>query len=373
VGKDIKRGGGRRLPNNPTYAIILAVGGDIAQSGERCLRMAEVGGSNPPISTKASVLSEELGLRELLEELLGPEGRRRLALKNKTNEELFTLYDAELILKGRSAKNLEMERQILTKFHSYLNDSKPSPELAKGFLSQYSSKKPRTRARYATIVKSFMKWCGQPIDDFRVKVPKTLPPYTEDSDIQKLFNAIEHKQTHKGCIVRDSLLVELGLKTGMRRSELANLEAKDVHGDFLMVIGGKGDKDRMIPLAPVIAKRLKNFIEGMEPDEKVFKLKAVSISDKIRQFAKKAGLKRFHAHTMRHKFATDLMENGVNIKVVQVLLGHTDLGTTQVYLSIIDKGLHDAVATLEKEKEIDEGLMAIDPTHPEWGPMPKTY
>jgi hypothetical protein len=82
-----------------------------------------------PISTKSSVLSEELGLRELLEELLGSEGRRRLALKNKTNEELFTLYDAELILKGRSAKNLEMERQILTKFLSYLRP----PDHAKVF------------------------------------------------------------------------------------------------------------------------------------------------------------------------------------------------------------------------------------------------
>jgi integrase/recombinase XerD len=331
--------------------------------------MAEVGGSNPPISTKTAVLFEALGLRELLEELLGPEGRRRLALKNKTNEELFTLYDAELILKGSSAKNLEMTRQILTKFHSYLQGSKPSPELAKGFLSQYSSKKPRTRARYTTIVKSFMKWCGQPMDDFKVKVPKTLPPYTEDGDIQKLFDAIEHKQTHKECIARDRLLVELALKTGMRRSELANLEPKDIHADFLVVIGGKGGKDRMIPLAPIIATKLSNFIDGMEPYEKVFKLKAVSISDKVRQFAKKAGLKGFHTHQLRHKFATNLLENGVNIKLVQELLGHTDLGTTQVYLSIVDQGLHDAVATLEKEKE--EELWGIDPTTGlKW---PKTY
>jgi hypothetical protein len=106
-----------------------------------------------------------LGLRELLEELLGPEGRRRLALKSKTNEELFTLYDAELILKVHNTRNLENERRLLTKFHSYLNGSKPSPELAKGFLSQYSSKKPGTLARYAATIKSFMKWYGEPMDN----------------------------------------------------------------------------------------------------------------------------------------------------------------------------------------------------------------
>ena len=112
---------------------------------------------------------------------------------------------------------------------------------------------------------------------------------TEDSDIEKLFAAIESKKTHKGCIARDSLLVRLALKTGMRRRELANLEPKDIHADFLVVVGGKGGKDRIIPLAPAIAQRLQNFIKGMEPDEKVFKLKAACISNKIRQFAKKAG------------------------------------------------------------------------------------
>jgi site-specific recombinase XerD len=62
-----------------------------------------------------------------------------------------------------------------------------------------------------------MKWYGQPMDDFQAKVPKTLPPYTEDSDIEKLFATIENKKTHKGCIVRDRLLLELALKTDMRR------------------------------------------------------------------------------------------------------------------------------------------------------------
>jgi len=143
--------------------------------------------------------------------LLGPEGRRRLALKHKTNDELFTLYDAELILKGHSTRNLEMERRLLTRFHSYLNNYPPSPELAKGFLSQYSSKKPRTRARYATIIKSFMKWYGEPMDDFQVKVPKTLPPYTEDSDIQKLFNAI--RMLEAGVATREDIdaAINLGL------------------------------------------------------------------------------------------------------------------------------------------------------------------
>lgn len=77
--------------------------------------------------------------------------------------------------------------------------------------------------------------------------PKSLPRYTNDQDIEKLFKAIENKKTHKGCIVRDILMTELALKTGMRRSELTNLAMKDVHADFfsLEVKNGKGAKDRM--------------------------------------------------------------------------------------------------------------------------------
>jgi len=193
-----------------------------------------------------------------------------------------------------------------------------------------------------------MKWYGEPIDDFKVKLPKTLPTYTEDGDIERIFEAID-KKTHKGCIVRDSLLVELALKTGMRRSGLANLEIRDIHSDFLVVRNGKGGKDRVIPLTPVLCQRLQNFVRDRLPEEKVFSLKAPCITMKIKQFARKAGLNGFHAHSMRHKFATDLLERGVNVKVVQELLGHENLGTTQVYLTVVNQSLRDAVKLLDRK------------------------
>ncbi|MFC1913444.1 hypothetical protein ACFLX7_04565 [Chloroflexota bacterium] len=68
-----------------------------------------------------------------------------------------------------------------------------------------------------------MKWYGETMDDLKIKMPKTLPPYIEDSEIEKLFNAIENKRSHKDSIVRDSILVSLALKTRMRRSELSNM------------------------------------------------------------------------------------------------------------------------------------------------------
>ena len=150
-------------------------------------------------------------MRELLEALLGPEGRRRLQLRHMTNEDLFKLYDDDLVLRLHNAKNLSDTRRILARFKEHLNGYPPSPELAKGFLSQYVNRAPRTLYRYAQMLRVFFKWYGEPLE-LTVKVPKSLPPYTEDGDIEKLLSAIEGKKTHKQTIVRDCLLVELALK-----------------------------------------------------------------------------------------------------------------------------------------------------------------
>jgi integrase/recombinase XerD len=265
-----------------------------------------------------------------------------------TNDELFQQYETELLLRLHNAKDLIDHRHMLNKFKEYVGAFPITVELAKGFLSQYVDRKPRTLARYTKMIGGLMKWYGEPLD-FRVKVPKSLPEYTEDADIQKLTAVIENKKTHKGNILRDLLLVELALNTGMRRSELANLEATDIHVDFLIVRSGKGQKDRVIPLLPELAMRLQNFTKGMLPSEKVFKLKAACISDKIRLLSKKAGVK-IHTHSLRHKFATDLLEQGANIKQVQELLGHTNLATTEVYLSLNSGSLKAAIDLLGKKQ-----------------------
>jgi len=98
----------------------------------------------------------------------------------------------------------------------------------------------------------------------------------------------------------------------------------------------------------------------MKPSEKVFKLTAPSISMKIKNFARKAGLEYFHAHSMRHKFATDLLERGADLKVVQELLGHENLSTTQVYLAVTSERMREAVNLLEGPKKKKE--VPYDPT-----------
>ena len=144
-------------------------------------------------------------------------------------------------------------------------------------------------------------------------------------------------------------MIDVGYNTGMRRGELANLKAGDIHEGILVIKSGKGKKDRPIPLLPDVSLRLKEFTKDKAPDEKVFKLTGPSIGNKIRLFSKKAGV-NIHTHSLRHKFATDLLGEGANVRQVQALMGHNNLSTTEVYLALKDGSLKEAVEKLGNKR-----------------------
>ena len=93
----------------------------------------------------------EIDLYTLLENLLGSEGKRRIMLRRMSNDELFRLYDSDLLLRLHNAKNLSDTRKTLERFKDYLGQFPPSPELAKAFLAQYVDRKPRTLYRLSLI------------------------------------------------------------------------------------------------------------------------------------------------------------------------------------------------------------------------------
>ena len=222
-----------------------------------------------------------------------------------------------------------------------------SAKSAEKYLSKSNHLKPNSRAKYATYLKGLLNYLGIPFD-LTVKVPKTLPEYVEVSEIEKIVEWIKNRKTYRDTIDADLILIETAMKTGMRRSEMGNLKVEDINLDKgrLYVRGGKGDKDRVIPIHPDLVEGLTRLLEGKAGNESVFGLLPRSIGNKFRQWSKKAGV-NIHTHSFRHYFATSLVEKGANIKVVQELLGHTNLNTTQVYLSVKADHLEDAIQLLE--------------------------
>jgi site-specific recombinase XerD len=328
--------------------------------GERLTGSQKVGGSNPPGSTSEAKFStdglttfqkvsgslkgkrfEDLSLKELLITLLSPGVKRTSELKSLQNEELFELYFSDLSLRITNEKNRKCITALLTRFKEFLGDYPPPQELSKSFLAKCINVKPHTFYNYCGELRRSMAWYGEPLN-LKPKLPKTVPEYREADVIAKLFNATLDKKTHKG-VMRDGVLVLLAIRSRLRRSELANLRREDIHDNFLIVKQGKGKKDRVVPLAKDNAKMLHIFIKQMPPTQKVFGLNATSLGMKIRDLAKRAGVS-IHTHSLRHAFATTLLEKGANIKAVQELLGHANLATTE-------KSFFNAISLLDGHGE----------------------
>ena len=167
-----------------------------------------------------------------------------------------------------------------------------------------------------------------------MKTPKTarsLPTVMTREEVRRLINVVENKK-HK-------LIISLLYSSGMRLSELINLKVGDLElvENMGWVRSGKGSKDRMFLLSEKIVPDLKNHLRSMKNEDYVFqgwdgRMSARAVQKIVSGAAKKAGIeKNVHVHTLRHSFATHLLESGEDIRKIQELLGHSNLNTTQLY------------------------------------------
>ncbi len=305
-------------------------------------------GSIPTEPRTFDVSDSDFDLREMLEVLLGAEGKRKIRLRRKTNEELFQLYGAQLALRHRSQDALEEAQRVLGHLGEFLGEYPPSPELAESFLAQFAKHKPTTLYRYHSIVKTFMRWYGEDLQS-HIKLPDTLPDYVEPDDITKLKEAMQSKKTHKRVIERNVLIIDVIAKTGLRRGELSALRVRDI--DFvrrhLVVRQGKGMKDRIVELTASLIEPLRIQVQGKSPDDSVFGLRASTVSGIVRWAAQRANVD-IHTHSLRHFFGQSLVDTGTDLEVVRRLMGHSKLSTTQQYLGRTDKQRRDAIDRLEE-------------------------
>ena len=225
--------------------------------------------------------------------------------------------------------------------------SNPSPKSALAYLSEYTHLSQNSKARYAGYLKGFLKYLGYDFD-LSIKRPHLLPQRVTDEDIRRLKEAISNHKTHKSSTSRDLVLVETAIKTGMRRSELANLLVSHIsfESNRLVVVAGKGSKDRITPIGNSLTLDLKMLCSDKEAEERVFGLNYRSLGMKMKEWADKAGVP-IHTHSFRHYFATTLVEKGANIRVVKELLGHSSLNTSQVYLSVTAGHVEEAIELLD--------------------------
>jgi integrase/recombinase XerD len=170
----------------------------------------------------------------------------------------------------------------------------------------------------------------------RPKREKRIPAVLTKEEVKRLFNALPNKKS--------KLMISLIYACGFRVSELLNLKLGDLNFEEMIcqVRQAKGKKDRIVNIPHFLLKDLKKqtIVQQRLKQDCLFtgpngRLSERNIQKIVRATAKKAGIeKEVHPHTLRHSFATHLLENGTDIRKIQELLGHADLSTTQIYTHI---------------------------------------
>ncbi|MFC6171517.1 site-specific tyrosine recombinase XerD [Loigolactobacillus jiayinensis] len=272
--------------------------------------------------------------------------------------------------KGLAQNTVSSYTRDLTKFKTYLEQQKMSSFeqdrfVIINFLGTLKTQKMATNSviRMVSSLRKFYRYLLETeqitIDPMQqVDSPKKqqhLPQVLSQNEIKRLL-AVPDTTTALG--IRDRAILEVLYATGLRVSELTHLKLAELHLSLgLIQTIGKGDKERLIPIGDVAIDWINRYLETSRPtflksgqSEPILFLNHYGrpftrqgIWKNLKQMVKAAGIdKDITPHTLRHSFATHLLENGADLRVVQELLGHADISTTQIYTHVSQKHLREA-------------------------------
>ena len=267
--------------------------------------------------------------------------------------------------RGLSNNYQLLVRRNLEKFSNWLNDIKQLDSITTDDLSEYLSKRKKEGLAASSIrqnvvsLKIFFRFlCNNKIlsEDiaeglFSPKPEQLLPKTINQKDVKQLLESIE---TIDPLGMRDRALIELLYSSGLRLGEimealLENLYLEEGH----IRVTGKGNKTRIVPIGKKALEEINNYLDkgrkklvNSKSTSHIFlsirgkKLSPSRIWQIVKERSKRADIKSpIHPHQLRHSFATHLLSGGADLRIIQELLGHADISTTQTYTHVDEKGL----------------------------------
>ena len=259
-----------------------------------------------------------------------------LAYKNDLSQ-LASFVETEATKQGKEPSWADLNRQEMLSYLLNLQEKRYAET---------------TRARKVAAARSFFKFLiseniikEDPTQNMEsLNVGRSLPRPISESQAKLLLAQPAKKSTPEGK--RDSAMLELLYASGMRVSELVSLDLEHINtADSEVRCFGKGNKERLIPIAPATASTVAEYIKEARPrlvrrdtEKALFlnrrgdRLTRQGFWQILKEYAKKAGLDaQVTPHTLRHSFATHMLNRGGDLRTVQELLGHANISTTQVY------------------------------------------
>lgn len=193
----------------------------------------------------------------------------------------------------------------------------------------------KTIAKKISVIRRFIEFLKEmgykvkALNDEQIKIEKKLPKPINDKYI---FQALDSSKDDV------AMMIEMIFGLGLRISEVANIKLVDIEGNWLKIIDAKGGKSRMVAIHHKLLDEIKKFIKIFNPKVYLFEIENKKMSEnqiryRLQKSFKSIGIKAT-PHQLRHSFATDLLNNGARINDVSELLGHSSLGTTEIYTKV---------------------------------------
>ncbi|MCR4409444.1 MAG: site-specific tyrosine recombinase XerD [Candidatus Saccharicenans sp.] len=279
----------------------------------------------------------------------------------KYQEELLKIYcDYLAVEKGLSANSLSSYALDIRKLFDFLDRGKKGLLKLKEqdlvefiHLQAQSGLSPRSLARLVSSLKSFFRFLL--LENHIKKNPAegltspslwlTLPRVLSLEEVESL---LEKPDLKKPQGIRDRAVLEVLYGCGLRVSELVSLELKDVRlAQGFLICRGKGNKERIVPVGRAATRWLKTYLKEVRPQWDRRGSTAIFLTRRgqpftrqgiwkiLKAYGQQAGLRdKIHPHVLRHSFATHLLERGADLRSVQMLLGHSQITTTQIYTHV---------------------------------------
>jgi integrase/recombinase XerD len=274
--------------------------------------------------------------------------------------ELDTFIDHLWLEDGLSKNTLESYRLDLTSFALWLTQQSKSlltagqADIQQYLAVKFPQSKPRSIGRLIASLRRFYRYClrdnkisqDPTIQIQSPKLPRSLPKSLNEDEVIGLLNA---PKVTEPAGLRDRAMLELLYACGLRVSELVSVKVTEVSlSDGVVRITGKGSKTRLVPMGEEAVDWISRYLSNARPDILQKRLcDALFVTNRgdamtrqafwylIKRYALLAGITRHMSpHVLRHAFATHLLNHGADLRVVQMLLGHSDISTTQIYTHV---------------------------------------
>ena len=279
-----------------------------------------------------------------------------------------------VVERGLAENTIQSYSRDLLQYKTYINEIESVSDwnrVTYQMITQYlyslkdKGRKATTLARQIASIRSFHRFliregiCSHDPSD-HVGVPKTERALPKVLSMKEVENLLAAPDLSTPIGLRDKAMLELLYATGLRVSELVNLNEDDMHltMGFLRCLG-KGNKERIVPLGSYAVKAVEDYLEIGKPllvkrkqrqalfvNHRGERLTRQGFWKILKKLTVEAGIhKTITPHTLRHSFATHLLENGADLRAVQEMLGHADISTTQIYTHVTKHRLKDVYTT----------------------------